>query len=81
MVDATNTTAGVDPDHARFTIVLHTARDQVIRAAAVIADTVNLVGAIGRRRTTFRCGPKLSDVYGTMATRSQADSGRSNVCR
>jgi hypothetical protein len=50
MTEATNSTAGVDPDRASFTIALHTARDQVIRAAGIIADTViDLVGAIGRQ--------------------------------
>ena len=49
MCDATNTTSTIDPDRASFTIALHTARDQVVRAAAVIAETViDLVGAIGQ---------------------------------
>jgi hypothetical protein len=49
MTDATNTIPGVDPDRAGFGTVLHAARDQVIKAAGVIADTViDLVGAIGR---------------------------------
>jgi hypothetical protein len=49
MTDATNTSPGLDPDRASFTIALHAARDQVIRAAGVIADTViDLVGTIGR---------------------------------
>ncbi|WP_251021908.1 IS4 family transposase [Streptomyces sp. ISL-98] len=40
---------GVDPDLASFSIALETARDQVIHAAGVIADTViDLVGTIGR---------------------------------
>jgi Insertion element 4 transposase N-terminal/Transposase DDE domain len=48
MADATNTT-GVDPDRASFTAALNTARDQLIQAAGVIADTViDLVGRIGR---------------------------------
>ncbi|MEU3099760.1 transposase, partial [Streptomyces sp. NPDC006967] len=38
-----------DPDRASFSIALQTARDQVIQAAGVIADTVvDLVGTIGR---------------------------------
>ena len=50
MADATNTRPGIDPDRASFTIALHAARDQLVRAAGVIADTViDLVGAIGRR--------------------------------
>jgi Insertion element 4 transposase N-terminal/Transposase DDE domain len=43
-------TAGVDPDRASFTIALNTARDQLIQAANIIADTeVDLVGTIGRQ--------------------------------
>lgn len=39
-----------DPDRGSFTIALQAARDQLTRAAGVIADTViDLVGAIGRR--------------------------------
>ncbi|MFI8106037.1 IS4 family transposase [Streptomyces sp. NPDC086023] len=48
LTDATGT-ARIDPDRASFSIALQTARDQVIQAAGVIADTViDLVGAIGR---------------------------------
>ena len=40
----------LDPDRGSFTVALHAARDQVIKAAGVIADTViDLVGAIGRQ--------------------------------
>jgi hypothetical protein len=49
MTDATDTQAGTDPDRASFSIALHAARDQLIQATTVIADTViDLVGAIGR---------------------------------
>ncbi len=49
ITDATDTTSGVDPDRASFTIALQTARDQLIKAANVIAETViDLIGAIGR---------------------------------
>ena len=49
MVDATDSRPGIDPDRASFTTALHAARDQVIQAAGIIADTViDLVGAIGR---------------------------------
>jgi Insertion element 4 transposase N-terminal/Transposase DDE domain len=49
MADATSTQAGIDPDRASFTIALHTARDQLIQAAGVIAPTtIDLVGKIGR---------------------------------
>ncbi|MET7729728.1 IS4 family transposase, partial [Streptomyces mirabilis] len=50
MADATGTRPGIDPDRASFTIALHTARDLVVQAAGVIADSViDLVGTIGRR--------------------------------
>ena len=50
MADATNTQPAVDPDRASFTIALHAARDQLIQAAGVIAETViDLVGKIGRQ--------------------------------
>ncbi|MEV0699080.1 IS4 family transposase [Saccharopolyspora sp. NPDC050389] len=49
MADATSTRADVDPDRASFSIAWHTARDQLIHAANVIADTtIDLVGTIGR---------------------------------
>lgn len=48
ITDATTTT-GTDPDRASFTTALQTARDQLIHAAGVIADTViDLIGTIGR---------------------------------
>jgi len=48
MTDATDTHPDIDPDRASFTIALHTARDQLIQATNVIADTViDLVGTIG----------------------------------
>jgi Transposase DDE domain len=50
MVDATDSRDGVAPDRASFTIALHPARDQIIQAAGVIAETViDLVGAIGEQ--------------------------------
>jgi hypothetical protein len=48
MADATSTQPGIDPDRASFTIALHTARDQLIQAAGVLATTIDLVGKIGR---------------------------------
>jgi hypothetical protein len=49
MADATSTHEGINPDRASFTIALNAARDLVIQAAGVIADTViDLVGRIGR---------------------------------
>ncbi|GAA3305820.1 IS4 family transposase [Streptomyces cinereospinus] len=48
MADATSTRDGTDPDRASFSIAWQTARDLVIQAAGVIADTViDLVGTIG----------------------------------
>ncbi|HEX2774007.1 MAG TPA: IS4 family transposase [Micromonosporaceae bacterium] len=48
MVDATDSQPGTDPDRASFTTALNTARNQIIHAAGVIADSViDLVGAIG----------------------------------
>jgi hypothetical protein len=48
IVDATDSRPGLDPDRASFTTALNTARDQVIHAAGVIADTaIDLVGVIG----------------------------------
>jgi hypothetical protein len=49
ITDATIGRPDVDPDRGSFTIALNTARDQLIKAAGVIADTViDLVGVIGR---------------------------------
>jgi hypothetical protein len=49
IADATLTRPGTDPDRGSFTVALNTARDQLIQAAGVIADTViDLAGTIGR---------------------------------
>jgi len=49
MTDATNSSPDTDPDRASFTIALNAARDQLVQAAGVIADTViDLIGTIGR---------------------------------
>ena len=49
ITDATATQTLTSPDRASFTIALHAARDQVIHAAGVIAETtIDLVGKIGR---------------------------------
>jgi Insertion element 4 transposase N-terminal/Transposase DDE domain len=48
--DATLTRPDIDPDRGSFTIALHAARDQVIKAAGVIAETtIDLLGAVGRQ--------------------------------
>jgi hypothetical protein len=50
MTDATNHDRSLDPDRASFTIALNAARDQIVQAAGVIADTViDLIGTIGRQ--------------------------------
>jgi hypothetical protein len=49
MADATTSRPGIDPDRASFAIALNAARDLVVQAAGVIADTtIDLVGRIGR---------------------------------
>ncbi|WP_089107447.1 IS4 family transposase [Streptomyces hyaluromycini] len=49
IADAASTVPGADPDRASFSVALQTARDQVIQATGVIADTtIDLVGTIGR---------------------------------
>lgn len=53
MADATNSRPDLDPDRASFTTALAAARDQVILATGVIADTaIDLVGTIGRHVLT-----------------------------
>jgi hypothetical protein len=51
ITDAIDTAGhGVDPDRGSFTVALHAARDLLIQAAGIIADTViDLTGEIGRR--------------------------------
>jgi hypothetical protein len=50
ITDAVLARPDLDPDRGSFTVALHTARDQLVAAAGVIADTViDLVGAIGRQ--------------------------------
>lgn len=47
--DATIARPDVDPDRASFTVALGAARDQLVKAAGVIADTtIDLLGVIGR---------------------------------
>jgi hypothetical protein len=47
--DATLGQPGLDPDRGSFTVALAAARDQLVAAAGVVADTViDLIGAIGR---------------------------------
>jgi hypothetical protein len=50
IADATLAAPHVDPDRASFTVALRAARDQLVKAAGVIADTtIDLVGVIGER--------------------------------
>jgi hypothetical protein len=50
IADATLARPDVDPDRGSFTVALNAARDQLIKAAGVIAETaVDLAGAIGRQ--------------------------------
>lgn len=49
MAEATVAQTALQADRASFTIALHTARDQIIHAAGIIADSViDLIGKIGR---------------------------------
>jgi len=48
--DATLGAPEVDPDRGSFTVALNAARDQIVQAAGVLAEsTIDLVGAIGRQ--------------------------------
>jgi Insertion element 4 transposase N-terminal/Transposase DDE domain len=48
MVEATDSRPGLDPDRASFTTALNAARDQVVQAAGILAETmVDLIGVIG----------------------------------
>ena len=47
--DATLARPDLDPDRGSFTVALHAARDQLVLAAGIIADTaIDLIGVIGR---------------------------------
>jgi hypothetical protein len=49
IADTADGTPGVDPDRVSFTVAVQAARDLIVQAANVIADTtIDLVGAIGR---------------------------------
>jgi hypothetical protein len=47
--DATIGRADLDPDRGSFTVALHAARDQLIKAAGVLSDNGDLIGVIGHR--------------------------------
>jgi Insertion element 4 transposase N-terminal/Transposase DDE domain len=48
MVDAAESVPGTDPDRAAFSVAVHAARDNVINAKGVVADTVDPIGQTGR---------------------------------
>lgn len=67
IADATSTRPDTDPDRASFSIAWQAARDQLIQAPGVIADTlIDLVGTIGRHiladllpRRRLRVSPRI----------------------
>jgi hypothetical protein len=48
MVTAAESVPGTDPDRAGFSVAVHAARDSVVAATGVVAQTVDLVGETGR---------------------------------
>ncbi|MFU8854877.1 IS4 family transposase [Micromonospora sp. SL1-18] len=49
ITDTTDAAGGVDPDRASFTTAVQTAKDLIVQAANVIAETtIDLIGTIGR---------------------------------
>ncbi len=82
--DATIARPDVDPDRASFTVALGAARDQLVKAAGVIADTtIDLVGVIGRHvldnlmparrlRTTPRVVKRAISMYVASTARDRA---------
>jgi hypothetical protein len=49
MVDAAESRPGTDPDRCGFTIALHAARDQVVRATGIVVDSNEESGVIAHR--------------------------------
>jgi hypothetical protein len=73
MVDATDSQPGLDPDRASFTTALNTARDQLVHAAGVLADTViDLVGVIGTHVLTHLLPERRLRTKTRMITRSNS---------
>ncbi|NGO13793.1 IS4 family transposase [Streptomyces sp. HC44] len=65
MVGAAESLPGTDPDRCSFSIMLHTARDQVIQATGIIpadTDRDTLLGTIGRRILTGLLPPRRQRV-------------------
>ncbi|MGS2618269.1 hypothetical protein ACVCAH_27640 [Micromonospora sp. LZ34] len=75
MVDATDSQPDIDPDQASFTTALTTARDQVVHAAGVIADTdIDLVGVIGSHVLNNLLPERRVRVKARMIKRSKAST-------
>jgi hypothetical protein len=73
MVDATDSRPGTDPDRASFSTALNTARNQLVHAAGVIADTViDLVGVIGTHVLTNLLPERRIRVKSRMIKRSNS---------
>lgn len=63
IADATTSQPTISPDRASFTVALHAARDQLIHAAGIIAQTtIDLVGKIGRAVLTNLLPPRRTRV-------------------
>ncbi|WP_433566752.1 IS4 family transposase [Nocardia sp. CA-151230] len=59
IADTALATDDFSPDRGSFTIAVHTARDQLIHAAAIVNDTtIDLIGAIGRAILTSPLPPR-----------------------
>jgi hypothetical protein len=63
IADATASQPQISPDRASFTVAVHAARDQIIHAAGVIAETtIDLVGKIGAAVLTHLLPPRRARV-------------------
>ncbi len=61
IADTALATPGFSPDRGSFAIAVHTARDQLIHAAGVLADTtIDLIGTIGRAVASSPLPPRRS---------------------
>jgi Insertion element 4 transposase N-terminal/Transposase DDE domain len=73
MVDATDSQPDTDPDRASFTTALNTARNQIVQAAGVIADTtIDLIGVIGRAVLTHLLPDRRVRIKTRMIKRSNS---------
>ncbi|MGW1545287.1 transposase domain-containing protein, partial [Streptomyces sp. NPDC002309] len=89
MAEAAEALPGTDPDRCCFSITLHTARDQVVQAAAVITDPAD-AGHLGliRHRTLTRLLPPRRQRVSTRKVKSpmsryseRRDDGRPDTSR